>query len=481
VSLLRWMSLGAAAAVAGCAAAAAAAFPLLGWPGVVALMMLGAAGVGGALWYTAGLLERDHIRLMDRLAGLGNAHWKPRPMTSRFGLDRVLPVVQEQTAQLRGRVSELAAHRRELEIQARIAEAERQHLSAILNSISDAVIVTDAFNDVALVNGAAGRIFGFDAQAASRRPIDQVVHDPTLLGLIRDTRQSEAAIRRSVDHTILNPSGSEAVYNVNLAAIMRDDDAAGPADPGAAGVVTVLHDVTREREIADAKSDFVANVSHELRTPLTSITAYMEMLIDGEAKTEATRAEFYNVIQGEANRLSRLIDNILNISRIESGVVRIQREELSLPRLAHEVVDILSPQATAKRITLTLEPCPAFFQVFADRDMILQAMLNLVGNAIKYTPEGGRVDVRFEMDHHERRVAFSVKDTGLGIPEADLPHLFDKFYRVANHKGAAKGTGLGLNLVKHVIETVHGGTISVVSEEGKGSTFTFTLPIAESS
>lgn len=480
MSLLRWMSLGCGCVAAAGAVVAAAVTPLAGWPAVGVVAALAGALVGGALWHAAHLLDRDHLRLLDTFDEMSERDWRPRPVPGRFGLDGVGPLVERQTRKLRARIAELVAHRRELEIQSRLADAERQHLATILNSINDAVIVTDAFNDVALANGAAGRIFGFDAESAGRRPVDQVVSDPTLLKLIRDTRAADVAMRRSLDHSVRDGEGGESVFNVSLAAIHRGGEpAAAPTEPGAAGVVTVLHDVTREREIAEDKSEFVANVSHELRTPLTSITAYMEMLIDGEADNDAARAEFYNVIQGEANRLSRLIDSILSISRIESGVVRVQREDLSLPKLADEVIDILSPQATPKHLDLVLHPCPAFFQVFADRDMILQAMINLVGNAIKYTPEGGRVDVRFEIDHSERRVAFVVSDTGLGIPASHIPHLFDKFYRVADHKGTAKGTGLGLNLVKHVIETVHGGTIGVTSEEGKGSTFTFTLPIAE--
>ena len=227
------------------------------------------------------------------------------------------------------------------------------------------------------------------------------------------------------------------------------------------------------------KSDFVSNVSHELRTPLSSIKAYMEMLVDGEADDEQTRAEFYNIIQGEANRLSRLIDNILNISRIESGVVTIQREHICLPTLVREVVDVVQPQAQAKNIKLIEQPSPLYFQVYADRDMIYQAILNLVSNAVKYTREGGQVEVKLSMDEQQRQVSLAVSDTGVGIAADALPHLFDKFYRVADHKGMAKGTGLGLNLVKQIIETVHDGKLEVQSELGKGSTFTFSLPIAD--
>lgn len=433
---------------------------------------------GGVVWLVGGAYESELGRLIARLSRAGDDGPPAGALRSRFGFVEVADTVEGSVAQLRRRVEDLAGSRRELEVQVRVAEAERQHLEAILNAITDAVIVTDAFNEIAVVNGAAARVLDFDLGAATRSPVDQVVRDPKLVNLIKDAREGDASIRRHVEHAIQDPSGDQAVYNVRLSCVAASQD--GPGETaGNAGVVTVLQDVTREKEIAEAKSDFVSNVSHELRTPLSSIRAYIEMLIDGEAQTDEARAEFYNIIQGEANRLARLIDNILNISRIESGVIKVEREHIALPNLAREAVDILMPQANAKGVTLKLESCPLFFQVFADRDMVLQAMLNLVGNAIKYTPEGGRVTVSFEVDQHERTVRFSVMDTGLGVPEEALPHLFDKFYRVADHKGQAKGTGLGLNLVKHVIETVHGGQVGVTSQVGKGSTFNFSLPIAE--
>jgi two-component system, OmpR family, phosphate regulon sensor histidine kinase PhoR len=235
--------------------------------------------------------------------------------------------------------------------------------------------------------------------------------------------------------------------------------------------------VTREKEIAQMKTDFVSNVSHELRTPLSSIKAYVEMLIDGEAQDEKTRREFYETISSESERLSRLIDNILNISRIESGVVRVVREPVNLTEVVRHVLDVLAPQARMKNIRLADRLVPVTHQVEADKDMIYQAVLNLVGNALKYTPEGGTVSVSTDVDERRGLAVFEVTDTGVGISPADLPHIFDKFYRVQSHTKMAKGTGLGLTLVKHIIETVHEGKLVVASETGKGSTFSFELPI----
>ncbi|HOI55562.1 MAG TPA: ATP-binding protein, partial [Phycisphaerae bacterium] len=243
------------------------------------------------------------------------------------------------------------------------------------------------------------------------------------------------------------------------------------------GMVVVLHDVTREREMARMKNDFVSKVTHELRTPLSSIRAYVEMLVEGEAEEPETRNEFYKIIDSESDRLSRMIDNILNISRIEAGVTKVQKENLALTGLLKNVVEVLTPQAGEKHQVLEAELSPVFYQVFGDRDMLYQAILNVVSNAIKYTPEGG--SIRLSSDLVGGMAVVKVADTGLGIPKDDLPRLFQKFYRVGVNKGAAKGTGLGLALVKEIVETLHHGKVSVESEVGKGTTFVLQLPVAE--
>jgi two-component system phosphate regulon sensor histidine kinase PhoR len=222
----------------------------------------------------------------------------------------------------------------------------------------------------------------------------------------------------------------------------------------------------------------VSNVSHELRTPLASIRAYVEMLLDGEADDEKTAHEFHEIIQSEAHRLSRLIDNILSISRIESGVVPVNKQPQSLTVILKEAIEVITPQAKTKRIEIDERLTPIFYQTPADKDMLYQAVLNLLSNAVKYTPEGGTVTVETLVNEAEGKVITRVKDTGVGIPPKDLARLGDKFYRSEANKHMAKGTGLGLALVKHIIETVHKGRFFVESEVGKGSCFGFELELA---
>ncbi len=361
---------------------------------------------------------------------------------------------------------------KELEIQLKIATAERQHLESIIYSISDAVLVTDTFDDVVLANDSAARTFAFDLACASRAPVQQLLRDQEMIKLIREMRQSNSRSgRRIVEHRVQSPGG-ERTYKITLSCISGQGD-----EP--AGVVAVLHDMTREKEVAEMKNQFVSSVSHELRTPLASIKAYVEMLIDGEAADEQTAREFYDVIHNEANRLGRLIDNILNISRIESGLVKINKKPQSLTMLLKEAVEVISPQARQKQITILEQISPAFYEVMCDRDMLYESVLNLLSNAVKYTPEGGRITVQTVVDESKKNVGVRIFDTGVGIPPKDLPFVFDKFYRAEANNRTAKGTGLGLSLVKHIVETVHHGRIFVESQVGQGSTFGFELDLVE--
>jgi two-component system phosphate regulon sensor histidine kinase PhoR len=368
-------------------------------------------------------------------------------------------------------VSDAAMRAKELEIQLKVATAERQHAEAIIYSISDAVLVTDPFDDLVLANEAASRTFGFDLNKVGRSPVDKVISEEKMIELIREMRQSDSNARRIIEHQIKSGDGIRT-YKITLSRVADQND-----EP--AGVVAVLHDMTKEKEVAEMKNDFVSNVSHELRTPLASIKAYVEMLIDGEATDEKTTREFYEVIQNEANRLGRLIDNILNISRIESGLVKINKQPQSLMVIMKEAIEVITPQAKLKQIKIEEKLTPVFYQTNADKDMLYQAVLNLFSNAIKYTPEGGTVTVQTEVDEQKKKVIGRISDTGVGIPPKDLPFVFDKFYRAEANNRMAKGTGLGLSLVKHIVETVHQGKIFVESQVGKGSCFGFELDLCE--
>ena len=433
-----------------------------GWnaAGAGILLLIAATAVARVAWER----RRDRqlvAELQEHQAALGRPSGASRTVRQAV---RDLVAATEQTR------ADAALKAKELAIQLEVALAERQHAEAIVYSISDAVLVTDPFDELVLANESAARTFEFDLTRAGHMPVEQVLRDPKMIALIREVRQSKSKTgRRIVEHKVRTASG-ERTFKITLSTVAEPGD-------GPAGVVAVLHDVTREKEVSEMKNDFVSMVSHELRTPLASIKAYVEMLIDGEADDQKTQREFYEVIQNEANRLGRLIDNILNISRIESGLVRINKQPQSLTAILQDAIEAISPQAAQKRIELTRKFTAVPCRMLADRDMLHQAALNLLSNAVKYTPEGGAICIETGVDEPQKKVLVRINDNGVGIPPRDLPFVFDKFYRAEANNRMGAGTGLGLSLVRHIVETVHHGRMFVESHVGKGSCFGFELDL----
>ncbi len=358
---------------------------------------------------------------------------------------------------------------KESEIRQHVAEASRGHLESVLHSLRDAVVVTDGFNEIVLANESASELFGLNGPSALNGKVEDVIPEQQIVQMIQSMRDSgNVAARRSFEHEI-NDRNDDRILEVSLSCIPDQSQSGG-------GVVTILHDVTHERQVSEMKTDIVSKTSHELRTPLSLIKAYIEMLIDGEAQDEESKIEFYHIIQTEAERLERTINNMLNISRIEAGITHGEWDECDVKGVINDVVELSTPRAQEKKIAITHKQSQLCTVAEADRDMIQQVIMNLVSNAIKYSPEGGRITLTTGSSDCDRSILVTVADTGLGIPPDAIPKLFDKFYRIKNYDRVAHGTGLGLNLVKQIVERIHGGEIGVESELGMGSKFWFTIP-----
>ncbi len=450
--------------------------PRFGTMTAASLVLLGAAG---------GLLALRQMRRGCRAVQQGlqqmldTGTHRAVTVTDRT-LEPLVHAVNQFIAVYGQRSQEAQRRARELEIQLKVVHLEREHAQSIIQSISDAVLVTDPWDELVLANESASRVLGFKAPAQQqpgqpqlRQPIESVLRDVKLISLIREMRATRSAGGRKVVEHRVRQGDVERTFKVTLSCLGGSD-----RSEAGGGVVAVMHDMTHEAEVARMKNDFVSHVSHELRTPLASIKAYVEMLIDGEADDDKQTREFYDVIQNESNRLGRLIDNILDISRIESGVVKIKKVPLSLTVVINEAMEIITPQASGKNITVTSNIAPAIYQVTADKDMIHRAVLNLLSNAVKYTPEGGSINVSTQVDASAKKITAIVEDTGVGIPPKDMPFVFDKFYRVEANSRMAKGTGLGLSLVKHIVESVHHGRVFLESTVGKGSRFGIELDLS---
>ena len=407
----------------------------------------------------------DHLEAMTRRGAVGlMISESEADALGRFGqaVNRYLALVKDQ-------IERCHITTQERQIQVKVMEAEKRHIESVIHAISDGVIVTGAFGDLLMANGAAENILGFRFSSAARKPIEEVIADQTFLALVREMRETGLFTPHRTVEWVQGAGDAARTWRVILNTVLD-----GRKHDRISGVVAVLHDVTKEKEIARLKSDFVSNVSHELKAPLASIKAYIEMLLDGEVRDEAQSREFFQIIAAETDRLSRLIENILNLSRLESGLVPVNKTDLAVTEILREVCDVITPQAAQKNVRLEADLAPVFFRVHADRDMLYQAVLNVVSNAVKYTPEGGRV--RISTFLADGSVVVEVADTGHGVPPEELQKIFEKFYRARASAKVATGTGLGLALVKHVIEAIHGGRVAVESQVGKGSTFRLSLP-----
>jgi two-component system phosphate regulon sensor histidine kinase PhoR len=351
-----------------------------------------------------------------------------------------------------------------LVLRTRAIELRAEERSRLLDALSDAVLLVDLHGETRFVNEAAVARFGADATVAgTRRAFEQLPAHVrnALLGLAECTETE----RRRFEFDWSGDRAEPIVLQATRTGRGRD-----------ALVAVVVRDVRSEREADRMKTEFVSKASHELRTPLSSLRAYAEMIVDGEYADDAQHDHFMRIILDEADRLARLVDRMLDISRIESGIARADLAPTDLSALCRACVDEQQGEAMRRRTALSLARATAGATVPADAGLVKQVVLNLVSNALKYTPEGGRVEVEVDFDALAREVVVSVRDNGLGIPPEALSRLFGKFYRVDAHEKVAKGTGLGLNLCRNIVEGMHGGKIGVDSEVGRGSRFWFAIP-----
>ena len=340
------------------------------------------------------------------------------------------------------------------------ARKDREEMASILAGMGDGVIATDRRQRILLHNQGASRLLDFAPEGASGRLLWEVVREEAVIQAAKEALESGG--RRSfqvgpVRHRHLDVS----VYP-------------WPSEGAAEGIVIVAHDATESVRYQELRKEFVANVSHELRTPLTMIKGFVETLQDGASADPVKGPEFLATIGKHVDQLTNLVSDLLELSRLESreGLPRVMRVEIG--GVLKKVVEFMKPAADKRRQSLEVSVDGVAAGVAGDPDYIERAVGNLVDNAIKYTPEGGRI--RVSARSAGEAVVIEVADSGIGIPAEDLGRVFERFYRVDRSRSREMGgTGLGLSIVKHVVQ-VHGGTVDVESDVGKGTTFRVRLP-----
>jgi two-component system phosphate regulon sensor histidine kinase PhoR len=394
---------------------------------------------------------RNYLKVMPEVVKNTIRHKKAEDELKKYH-EKLVDLVKERTEQL--------------------AE-EKELLAVTLSSMGDAVVAVDADNRIMLFNKAAEQLTGWKFEEVRGRSVDEVIKI-----INEQTRQPAQSPIDSVLESRKIESGTE--HDVLIARLGREfpvSATAGPIrknDGTMTGIVMVFRDVSQQREIDRMKSDFISSVSHELRTPLTSIKAYTETMLFDQNMTDETKREFLQIINEESDRLTNLINGILEISRIESGTIEIVHKPVNLTTVLARAVADLEHLAGKKNLKLLADISDDLPELLGDENKIHSMITNLIDNAIKFTPEGGQITVSARLINNE--LVIKVADTGMGVPKEDLSKIFFRFYRVPRPGKQIQGTGLGLAIVKEVVIR-HDGRIDVESEPDKGSIFTVYLPV----
>jgi two-component system, OmpR family, phosphate regulon sensor histidine kinase PhoR len=334
---------------------------------------------------------------------------------------------------------------------------EKNKLLTILETMADGVILTDSQGHIMLSNQASRGMFSFQQKAAAGKPLIEVIIHHEIDDLLKKCLKT----------------GLKQIAQVDTLSGRFLRVIAAPLNSQPPGALLLFQDLTEMRSLQTMRRHFIGNVSHELRTPLAGIKAVVETLQDGAIDDRRTALDFLDRIDHEVDNLTQIVNELIEISRLESGKADLRRQPFDLNQLIRQVMNHLEPQAERKKISLISDLQEHQALLNADRDRLRQVVTNILHNAIKFTPEGGKITLSTRATPAEVTVA--VTDTGIGISREDLPHIFERFFK-ADRSRSAEGSGLGLAIARHIVQA-HGGEIRVQSQEGRGSTFSFTLPL----
>lgn len=339
-------------------------------------------------------------------------------------------------------------------------------LEATLGSLKEAVLIVDRRNHIILANNALQEIFPNAVQIIDQR-LEVVLHSVAFLNFVETVRAGEAEPQFPIEFI---EGGETRWVEVTGSTIPPLDGGKGM------WALFVLHDITRQKRLELIRKEFVANVSHELRTPLSVIKGYVETLVDGHhTMEEQDRTRFLATINRHTERLNSLLEDLLTLSRLESINPGLSLESTDISQLIDGIVDDYRSRPAAKEHEIVLDSDLPIKKLLLDPLKITQVFANLLDNALKYTPPKTRITISVKLSLKE--VAVTLRDNGPGIPEADLPHIFERFYRVEKGRSRERGgTGLGLSIAKHIIQ-LHGSNLRVESSVGQGTTFAFNLPL----
>ena len=437
------------------------------------LSIFGLVGLLGAvgLWVNYALINRPLKALSQGASEIAAGRFGYQISASRAGneIDELVSAFNYMSSRLKlydkHNVDNLMAERNRY-------ISERNKLELVLMSIADGVVVCDRDNKVQIVNRAATEIFDKEAQDMLGKPLVFCTEGPDAPMICQVIQAfTDSLSPGSVGPIVQQVNLGEKVVRLHSAPILLNKDFLGS--------VMIMHDITKQAELERMKNEFMSNVSHELRTPITSIKSYVDTLCNHGEKLEADiYKEFLQIIDNEADRLMYLVSDVLQLSRLEEADRDLETAAMDIRRACDAAIRAVNMMAKDRGIDLVFEPGAAEGEnvtlVDINQESIERVIINLLTNAIKYTPSGGTITVKVEDLAETGELAVHVQDTGIGIPEDCLENIFDRFFRVEKKVHTIKGTGLGLTIVKRIIEK-HGGRLGVESSIGQGSTFSFYL------
>lgn len=344
---------------------------------------------------------------------------------------------------------------------------KNNYLVMVLDNMADGVLITDNFGNVILINPAAEKLLSRKESRTLGRPLASVIRHHRLIELWQSSRQENREVVAAVE------IGQGSFLQAYVSPFQDDRNQ---------GFLIILQDLTQIRFLQTVRRDFISNISHELRTPLASLQAVVETLQDGAIEDEEYAYRFLDRAMLELDTLTQMVEELLELSRIESGEVPLRMAPTEICDLLSNPIERLRPQAERNDVTIAMELADDLPLIWADSERMQRVVANLVHNAIKFTPEGGSIRIKVDLtdpEYTDPEIVISVKDTGDGIAAVDLPRVFERFFKSDRARTRGQGgTGLGLAIAKHLVEA-HGGRIWVKSKVGKGSTFFFTLAVSQ--
>ena len=358
-------------------------------------------------------------------------------------------------------ISNIDAMSVELKDRVQSADQEKNRILAILESMVEGVLVVDVGQKILMANSALAAAFGLKKEELRGKYFWEVFRDTEINAMIEKSLGSQSSFKK--EHAALL---TVSVFEIQVSPVFNGEDFLG--------VAAVFHDVTKLKALEKARTEFVANVSHELKTPLTSIIGFVETLKEGAVEDPKNRLKFLQIIEGHSKKLSYLIEDLLLLSRVESGKEELKKEAVDFGKMLETILGLFERMIKDKDLKVSVKLSPRPFIFSGDSKSLEQAFSNLVDNAIKYNELSG--DIAIEASESAEGARIEIRDTGRGIPEADLPRIFERFYRVDKSRSRESGgSGLGLSIVKHIIEG-HSGHVEARNTANKGSTFIIHLP-----